>query len=238
MLKWIFETAKIIIFLSILALYFLKCNVIIWMQVNLLYKELQNMRYTKTEFEKHVKSWESFLEEYSIPSWEELPPLDLYMDQIIVLMNRYLKTFTLTDDESSALITPPMINNYVKLKAMPAPQKKKYSKTHLAYLIMISSLKHALSLPTISRLIPLSDNEDEVKKLYEDFAINQKKAFSYIKEHVTSVTNSVLNSVPQDELITTGIAVQLATSANIFKILSDDAANISENLQQNEKAEK
>lgn len=194
------------------------------------------MRYTKNEFEKHVNKWEKLLSGYNVPSWEDLPPLDLYMDQVIVLMNRYLKIFDLSGDENAQLITPPMINNYVKLKAMPAPQKKKYSKTHLAYLIMISSLKHALSLPTISMLIPLLEKEDDVKKLYENFASNQQKAFLYIKEQVNSVTDSVLKSASEDDIITTGIAVQIATSANIFKILSDDAAKIEKNIsdKQNE----
>lgn len=192
------------------------------------------MRYTKNEFENHVNKWEKLLAEYRIPSWDELPSLDLYMDQVIVLMNRYLKAFDLSDADSPSLITPPMINNYVKLKAMPAPQKKKYSKTHLAYLIMISSLKHALSLPIISMLIPLYENEDDVKKIYEDFSLNQQKAFLCVKKQIDEVTGSALKDTADNEFITTGIAVQLAASANIFKILSDDVAGIGQNLQQKE----
>ena len=188
------------------------------------------MRYLKNEFESYIKKWEQLFGEYKIPLWDELPMLDLYMDQVIVLMNRYLKTFVIKGDDDAQLITPPMINNYVKLKAMPAPQKKKYSKIHLAYLIMISSLKYALNLPTISMLIPLLEDEDEIKKLYEDFAKNQQKAFSYIKEQIAGVTNSVLKKASDEEYIDTGIALQLATSANIFKILSDDAAKFKQNI--------
>ena len=184
------------------------------------------MRYTKNEFEKHVKTWDELLGNYNVPSWDELPPLELYMDQVIVLMNKYLRTFVLSSDESTTLITPPMINNYVKLRAMPAPCKKKYSKTHLAYLIMISSLKHALSLPTISSLIPLFENEEDVKKLYEDFALNQQKAFLYVKKEVIGVTDAILQRASEDNIISTGAALQLATSAAIFKVLSDDAAKM------------
>ena len=184
------------------------------------------MRYTKNEFEKHVKTWDNLLSNYTVPTWEQLPPLELYMDQVIVLMNKYLQTFVLSSDDSTTLITPPMINNYVKLKAMPAPLKKKYSKTHLAYLIMISSLKHALSIPTISSLIPVFENEEDIKKLYEDFTLNQQKAFLYVKKEVLSVTDGILQRASEDNIISTGAAIQLATSAAIFKILSDDAAKI------------
>ena len=186
------------------------------------------MRYTENDFTKHVNKWEKLLSDYKIPSWDELPSLDLYMDQVIVLMNRYLKVFDISDSKDAVLITPPMINNYVKLKAMPAPNKKKYSKMHLAYLIMISTLKNALSLPAISLLIPLCENEEDTKAVYDDFCVNQKKAFSYIKEQVGSVISSVLGK-SENGFITTGMALQLAASANVFKILSDDAAKIGKN---------
>ena len=184
------------------------------------------MRYTKNEFKKHVESWDNLLSNYKVPTWEQLPPLELYMDQVIVLMNKYIQTFVLPGDDNNATVTPPMINNYVKLKAMPAPLKKKYSKTHLAYLIMISSLKHALSLPTISRLIPLFETEEEVKKLYEAFTLNQEKAFLYVKKEVIGVTDAILERTSEDNIVSTGAAIQIATSAAIFKILSDDAAKI------------
>ena len=56
------------------------------------------------------------LEAPQLPSWESLPQLDLYMDQVIVLMERYLALFS---DGKDKLITPSMINNYVKLGSFP-----------------------------------------------------------------------------------------------------------------------
>ena len=80
---------------------------------------------------------------HKLPYWEELPNLDLYMDQVIVLMENYFSQYMEPDTK---IITPSMINNYVKLGMMPAPVKKKYSKTHVAYLIIICSLKLSLTL--------------------------------------------------------------------------------------------
>ena len=54
----------------------------------------------------------------ALPLWSELPDLELYMDQVISFITRYF-------DESTAekLITPSMVNNYVKLGTIPAPVK-------------------------------------------------------------------------------------------------------------------
>ena len=56
-----------------------------------------------------------------IPKWNELPELDLYMDQVIVLMEKHLNA-----SKKDKLITPSMINNYVKLGIVPPPIKKQY----------------------------------------------------------------------------------------------------------------
>ena len=86
----------------------------------------------------------------SIPKWCDLPELDLYMDQVISLMEKYLTTHSSQDTK---LITPSMINNYVKLGIMPAPIKKKYSREHLAYLVIICSLKQVMSISNIKIML-------------------------------------------------------------------------------------
>ena len=48
-----------------------------------------------------------------LPEWDELPDLDLYMDQVISLLQRYLGQFPSPDEKG---ITSSMINNYVKQK--------------------------------------------------------------------------------------------------------------------------
>jgi len=184
------------------------------------------MSYSREEFAMHMKEWNQLLNNYKMPTWEELPIIDLYMDQVIALMNQYLKTFASSDTEGALVITPPMINNYVKLKAMPAPIKKKYSKIHIAYLIMISSLKQALSIPTIQKILPLYSEEEDVKKLYELFCKNQLKAFNYITEKVCDVTDPLLEEANSNPERMYDLAIQIAVSSNVFKMLSDDVAAI------------
>ncbi|HGD2961151.1 TPA: DUF1836 domain-containing protein, partial [Streptococcus agalactiae] len=45
------------------------------------------------------------------PKWEELPELDLYLDQVLLYVNQLINPKTITNDK---LLTASMINNYVK----------------------------------------------------------------------------------------------------------------------------
>ena len=63
------------------------------------------------------------------PRWHELPEFELYMDQVIGLVEKYLRPLY---PENKAPITPSMINNYVKQRILPPPENKRYGKKHLA----------------------------------------------------------------------------------------------------------
>lgn len=184
------------------------------------------MSYSREEFAKHMQDWNTLLNTHKLPVWDELPSIDLYMDQVIVLMNQYLSSYVPCAGEANQTITPPMINNYVKLKVMPAPVKKKYSRAHIAYLIMLCSLKHALSIPTMQKIIPLYENEESIKELYEVFCNNQHKAFAYITEKVCAVTDPLLKEADSNPNRMYDLAMQISVSANVFKMLSEDVASI------------
>ena len=85
-----------------------------------------------------------------LPRWNELPDLELYMDQVLSLIERYLGGYPGFDGKG---LTASMVNNYVKLGVMPAPVKKKYTRVHLAYLIAVCVLKASLPIDSIRRLI-------------------------------------------------------------------------------------
>ena len=104
---------------------------------------------------KNEKKFEDYFKivKHKLPYWDELPEIDLYMDQVIALMDKYL-SFHKTDEETK-IITNSMVNNYVKLGIMPAPVKKKYSREHIAYLIIICTLKQALPISDIKDLIEI-----------------------------------------------------------------------------------
>lgn len=112
---------------------------------------------------------------YHIPRWEELPDIELYMDQVIVLMEKYLSVFLKAEEDR--MITPSMINNYVKLSIIPPPVKKRYSRTHLAYLIMVILLKQVLSISEIRALITQQLTGRDIVELFNHFCNEQEEAF-------------------------------------------------------------
>lgn len=81
----------------------------------------------------------------SIPRWNQLPDIALYMDQVLLVMGGILEPL-------SAEVTSTMINNYVKMKLTPPPEKKKYTKSHVACFLMICLLKKVLSMTEIDTL--------------------------------------------------------------------------------------
>ncbi|MEG2436073.1 MAG: DUF1836 domain-containing protein, partial [Ruthenibacterium sp.] len=72
---------------------------------------------------QNIAVWEKQLAEYHLPRWNELPDMDLYMDQVIGQLDKYLAVLSTPDTEH--FITASMINNYVKLRLVPAPVKKR-----------------------------------------------------------------------------------------------------------------
>ena len=67
---------------------------------------------------KELMAWSETLFTFHLPRWEELPAFDLYMDQVITLLETYLRPL-LGDVREETILTSAMINNYVKLKLIP-----------------------------------------------------------------------------------------------------------------------
>ncbi len=172
------------------------------------------MRVEKEKLEKALNDWEKNIEVHYLPSWEELPGIELYMDQVITLLCQYLKV--LGEDKA---ITQPMINNYVKLGIMPAPVKKRYGKKHLAYLIIICFLKQTLSMDLIKRIIPIESTDEEVKAIYSSFSENQKKALSYVMENVKKVAGPILETESNQRR--NDLIMQISITSSLCKLLTE-----------------
>ena len=119
------------------------------------------------------------LKEISYVQPDELPNIDLYMDQVTTFMDRHLAPSKRYDEDK--LLTKTMINNYTKNELLPSPSKKKYSKDHMYLLILIYYLKSVLSITDIQAILkPLNekffDGAGEVpfEKIYEEIFAIQK----------------------------------------------------------------
>ena len=110
------------------------------------------------EINNSVAAWSAGLAAQRLPRWDELPDIDLYLDQVLTLLDKYLGPF-LPENGGHAL-TASMINNYVKLRIVPAPVKKRYGRVQLAYLLVIGLLKQVLPIPDVKALLE-SQFQDE-----------------------------------------------------------------------------
>ncbi len=83
---------------------------------------------------------------------DDIPNIELYMDQVTTFMESRLKNTTRNPGEDKVL-TKTMINNYAKNDVLPPPVKKKYSKEHMYLLIVIYYFKNVLSINDIDSVI-------------------------------------------------------------------------------------
>lgn len=125
------------------------------------------MSYDNEIIAERLQEWLSGMERFDLPQWDQLPQLELYMDQVIILLKQYLSPLHHGDEDKA--ITASIINNYVRMKVMPPPVKKKYSRVHIACLIIICTLKQSLSISCIQRILPAEQTEENLRPLYDDF---------------------------------------------------------------------
>ena len=115
------------------------------------------------------------IEEFHMPRWEELPEIDLYLDQVVTFIDKYLlyylNNYNNQKDEKKEqnVLTKTMINNYVKQKIMEAPIKKKYNRNNIAYLFVICILKQCYSINDIDKLIKFTLKNTPLEVAYNKF---------------------------------------------------------------------
>lgn len=139
---------------------------------------------------------------------EEIPGIDLYMDQVTTLMDSKLKATTRYPGEDKVL-TKTMINNYAKNDLLPPPVKKKYSKEHVLLLIFIYYYKGILSINDIQTLLkPITDKyfnaEGNVtlQNIYEEVFGMEDEEIESLKEDVKqkyAMTQNTFSSVEGED---------------------------------------
>ena len=137
----------------------------------------------------------------------EIPNIDLYMDQVTTFMDQHLeKTKRYSEDK---LLTKTMINNYTKNDLLPSPVKKKYSKDHMVMLIFIYYLKNFMSITDIQSLVhPMTelffDGKGEIRldEIYEEiYEIEKAQAGSVSRDIINKakVAEETFSDIKDDE---------------------------------------
>ena len=174
------------------------------------------MAYDNNKISNRLEQWFDGIEPFSLPTWEQLPQLELYMDQVILLLRQYLSP--LHHEEDDKLITTSIINNYVRMRIIPPPVKKKYSRVHIASLIMICILKKSLSISCIQRMLPDEQNEETLQPLYHDFVAQYTIVQKSFIQHTQTVDAKKL-------LTSCAILSSLSTELTEFLLQEENEKN-------------
>lgn len=174
----------------------------------------------KTLVREKLLRWESVLQQYELPSWDMLPGIDLYMDQVLVLLTQYLN-FLPKEDDAGNVTTAAMINNYVKQKVVPAPIKKRYNRTHLAFLIILCTLKQTFGIASVQHMLPVDAPEEAVRSTYDAFVRLHKDVSAEFLAQVRSAAAPALLSEEADERAVNGLILRSAISASLFRLLGE-----------------
>ena len=173
--------------------------------------------------------WEKVIKSFKLPEWNNIPDIGLYMEQVIMLLSQYLELISSFDDkkdgEESKVFTAAAINNYVRLKIMPAPVKKKYYRVHIAYLIMIFTLKQSVSINVLKHIIPANLPDSDVEKIYTDYCATYHKVSLHYVENVRSSGADILNNNADDNFIERFV-INEALTAGFSRILTDKIVNL------------
>ena len=122
---------------------------------------------------------------------EEIPDIDLYMDQVTTFLDEKLKSSARNPKDEEKLVTKTMINNYAKTDVIPAPVKKKYSRDHLFLIIFVYYYKNFLQINDVKTLLdPIRENFLDSKG---DFGIEDvyKEVFDNIHESFVKIESDV-----------------------------------------------
>ena len=164
-----------------------------------------------------LQDWAVSLEAFRLPAWEELPDFGLYMDQVIAILNRYLDALPAVD----ASISASTINNYVRLRVMPAPYKKKYSRIHLAYLLMICTLKQGMGIAGIRQILPADLSEEKMHRFYDQYTHHHSDVRQLFLRQVEELAHALLGTNMDNDTVLASLAASAAVTAGLAQTLAE-----------------
>lgn len=130
---------------------------------------------------------------------EDIPDIQLYMDQVTTFMDSHLSSTRRYPDDK--ILTKTMINNYAKNHLLPPPDKKKYSREHMLLMLFIYYFKSFLSITDIQTLMePLTGKYFHKKEgynlesIYNEVMDLEKSQVDALKDNVRRLYGTSQNS--------------------------------------------
>ena len=134
---------------------------------------------------------------------EDIPELDLYMDQVIQLFEKKLSSSKRNEEDK--VLTKTMINNYAKAKLLMPIKNKKYSKEHLILMSLIYDFKVALLISDIKLLLDEivkgyeNDEEYNIRELYLDYLNNCSEDNEEIEKYLNEKVEKIFKGSDKED---------------------------------------
>lgn len=117
---------------------------------------------------------------FTMPRYRELPAMPLYRDQVVAYIENVLQP--LDPCVEGPRLSPSMINNYVKMKLIPAPEKKQYGRNHIAKLIVVCLFKQILPIAAVESMLQI-----------QQVSYNADTAFDYVATELESALHTAFS---------------------------------------------
>ena len=150
--------------------------------------------------------------------WEQIPDIELYMDQVLNFMRK--QHIGLEGDET---LTASMVNNYIKKGLLPRAHRKKYKKEHVAYLTAICLFKKVLSVSDTDKLLKDQLDGQEIEDFY-------KKYGKEIDREFAAVSDLIHLDMDREEL--SDMILKLAISSYAQKLACERLLQLANKLDQ------
>jgi len=168
-------------------------------------------------------------------TYDSIPNLDLYMDQVITLFDEKLRHTKRYDDDK--LLTKTMINNYIKDRLLMPAVKKKYTKEHIVLMILLYEVKQILTIGDIKTLFSAIIKDEKVdakvlEKMYQiyldanelnttSFSKEVMEINNYVSERIDAI-DTLPEGVEEDKLSKMMEVILLNQKANYYKRLAEE----------------
>lgn len=157
----------------------------------------------------------------------DIPNIDLYMDQVIQLFESKLSSYKRNEEDK--ILTKTMINNYVKGKFLMPVNKKKYTKEHIILMSFIYQLKGGLSISDIKKILePIAleieqeKEKFEIEEIYKKYLEINKQNYQDFKSEVNILDGLVeevdVNDENEKKLL---LVSSLINKANMYRRLAE-----------------
>ncbi|NLK96034.1 MAG: DUF1836 domain-containing protein [Clostridiales bacterium] len=154
---------------------------------------------------------------------EDIPEIDLYMDQVIQLFESKLSQAKRNEEDK--VLTKTMINNYAKAKLLMSVKNKKYSKEHLILMSLIYELKGGLSISDIklllNNIVEKFENGEEydLRTLYNKYLEITKDDSIFIKKNILDKINSIEEESYEEIFL---LVTTMISMSNMYRKISEE----------------